>query len=305
MRSLPAQTVVTIDDLRKEGIDGSQLRSHLRGWHRLERGVYAREIPDSPDDAHLLRARAALRRFDATAVLSHQTAAVMWGLPARTTSLDRVRLSRIGRLSTPEVRRPGVVMSGSSLSRRDVVAHEGVRVTSSVRTVLDCARTLPIRAGVSIADAAAASGLLPEADVRRILSEMKGWKGVGRARHVLALVDPAAESPGESSARVVLRGLGHRVTSQFEIRDGGNFVARVDFLVEDTRVVVEFDGRGKYGMGSGDVDAEFWAEKRRHDAIVAAGYEVVRLTWEDLADPREVDRLVTRARERSRQRYGR
>lgn len=305
MRSIPSHAMITVGNLNDDGVDRAERRHYLRDWHRLERGVYVRTIPDNPEDAHLLRARAALRRHGSGAVLSHQTAALVWELPVFGTALERVRLSRIGTLSTPEMRHPTVIMSGSILPRRDVVVHQGVPVTAAVRTVLDCARLLPLRGGVAIADAAAAAGLLRDREVRRVLAQMKGWKGVGRARTVLSLLDPAAESPGESAARVTMNQLGFRTKSQFEIRDESGFIARVDFLIVGTRVVVEFDGHAKYGSDATENHEQFWKEKRRHDAIVAAGYEVVRLTWPDLNEPTTVHRLLDRAIERSDRRHGR
>ena len=68
----------------------------------------------------------------------------------------------------------------------------------------------------------------------------------------------------------------------------------VDFAIVGTRVLVEFDGRSKYGA-VGDL----WAEKQREDRIRALGYEVVRLTWADLRDPDRVARLVAAAISRS------
>ena len=58
-----------------------------------------------------------------------------------------------------------------------------------------------------------------------------------------------------------------------------SLVARVDFLVDGTRVVVEFDGKVKYGSGDPCV---LWAEKRREDQLRGLGYVVVRITWADL-----------------------
>ena len=59
-------------------------------------------------------------------------------------------------------------------------------------------------------------------------------------------------------------------------------MARVDFLVTGTNVVVEFDGRMKYDSGDPGI---LWAEKKREDALRRLGYVVVRLTWADLERP--------------------
>ncbi len=67
--------------------------------------------------------------------------------------------------------------------------------------------------------------------------------------------------------------------------ESGCFVGRVDFLVAG-RVVVEFDGAVKYAGAEGRDG--LIAEKRREDRLRALGYEVVRLTWDDLAHPERV-----------------
>ena len=122
----------------------------------------------------------------------------------------------------------------------------------------------------------------------------RGCPGIGRARRLIASLDPRAESPGESRVRMFFMAWGVPWVSQVTIRDArGQFVARVDFLV-DRWVVVEFDGRMKY-----DDPQVLWAEKRREDALRALGYEVVRLTWSDLDHPERVARLIREARGRA------
>jgi very-short-patch-repair endonuclease len=109
----------------------------------------------------------------------------------------------------------------------------------------------------------------------------------------MAAMDGRAESPGESRTRMVLSALGLPVEPQVEIIDAdGELVGRVDFLVAD-RVVVEFDGAVKYRGDSGaDV---LIAEKRREDRLRELGYEVVRVTWDELAHPERLHAKVRAA----------
>jgi very-short-patch-repair endonuclease len=69
---------------------------------------------------------------------------------------------------------------------------------------------------------------------------------------------------------------------------GRTYVA--DFLIDGTRVIVEFDGRGKY-----DDPTVLFAEKQREDELRRLGYVVVRLTWEDLSRPEQVRRRLAAA----------
>ncbi len=107
------------------------------------------------------------------------------------------------------------------------------------------------------------------------------------AFRVARLASGLSESPGESWTRLVLAGLGLQAEQQVEIRDGrGRFVARVDFLLPEQRMIIEFDGAVKYDGAQGR--EALVREKRREDALRALGYRIVRLTWADLADPQQV-----------------
>ena len=82
---------------------------------------------------------------------------------------------------------------------------------------------------------------------------------------MLRLVDGRRESVGESRCGVALAMAGIDVTPQVTIRDErGHLVARVDFLVDGTKVVIEFDGKVKYAAGD---PAVLWDEKRREDRL--------------------------------------
>lgn len=72
--------------------------------------------------------------------------------------------------------------------------------------------------------------------------------------------------------------------------DEDGFSARVDFLFRGQRTVVEFDGLAKYRTPH-----DLRAEKVREDRVRTLGYEVVRLTWADLARPAEVHARIVAA----------
>jgi very-short-patch-repair endonuclease len=138
-----------------------------------------------------------------------------------------------------------------------------------------------MRAGIVAADAAIRTGLVTRTGLRE--EAAKGNAGYA-AWQVANLATGLAESPGESWTRLVLAGLGVHAEQQVKIfDDNGQFVARVDFLLTDARIVIEFDGAVKYEGAEGR-DA-LVREKRREDALRALGYRVVRLTWTDLQHP--------------------
>lgn len=110
-------------------------------------------------------------------------------------------------------------------------------------------------------------------------------EGFGRAPRVVstvvAVADGRSESVGESRCRwaVHLLGLGP-VTPQFTVRDGGHVVGVADLGLDEYPVLIEFDGKGKYRDGE-----SLFAEKKREDHFRDLGYQVVRVTWSDLARP--------------------
>jgi very-short-patch-repair endonuclease len=106
----------------------------------------------------------------------------------------------------------------------------------------------------------------------------------------LRQAEGASGSGGETRTRLLLADLGHSVQSPVRIPDQtGAVIARVDLLVGE-RVVVEFDGLIKYEGAEGR--ATLAAEKAREDLLRSLGYEVVRITWADLARPRRVEALI-------------
>ena len=139
-------------------------------------------------------------------------------------------------------------------------------------------------AGLIAADAAVRTGL----STREQLMAEAQTRGLGYSAHLVAeLASGLSESPGESWTRLILAGLGVEARQQVAVHDhDGRFVARVDFLLPELGVVVEFDGAVKYEGADGR--EALVREKRREDALRALGYRVVRLTWADLHHPERV-----------------
>ncbi len=102
-------------------------------------------------------------------------------------------------------------------------------VTSPARTAFDLARRGGPRDAVPIVDALLRATRTPLADVWDLVEGQRGARGVRVARANLGFADPRSESPRESLLRLVitLAGLPAPVP-QFEVRDRGRFVARLD-----------------------------------------------------------------------------
>nr|MDT0667727.1 hypothetical protein [Micromonospora sp. DSM 115978] len=109
--------------------------------------------------------------------------------------------------------------------------------------------------------------------LRSDLSDARHREGIGRARHLLDLVEPLTESPLESLVRllIVLSGL-PRPQVQVPVVTA-SALARVDFLVgaspTSAGVVVEADGRRHHETWDAAV-----ADRRRQNLLVERGLQV-------------------------------
>jgi hypothetical protein len=271
--------------------------------HRLRRGAYIDSVlPPSGATRHRLLTRATIAGLRRPAVVSHQSAAVLHGLPLWDVPLDRVHVTRRPRAwnDSSAVLCCHVALLGDD----EVMEIDGLEVTDPVRTALDLARSLPHEAAVVALDAALHVGVLSPEVLRGRLFDIAGTPGSRSAARAVIAADGRSESVGESRSRVIL----HRwklppSALQFEIRSGdGDLIGRSDFAWEAERLVGEFDGRIKYGrllrpdQQAGDA---VFAEKRREDAIRDEEWDVIRWVWADLRRPDRLAARVRRARERA------
>jgi very-short-patch-repair endonuclease len=209
--------------------------------------------------------------------VSHTSAALLWGLelaatpgqPTVTVGRDRSR----ARLLDVRVHR-------ADLEEQDVRWRDGVRVTTVLRTVLDLCRSLPLAEAVAAVDSALRRRLLTVAQLRAALLALPAGRGRGLVARAIALVDPRSGSVLESLVRVLLHVHGVRAPrTQVVVRSRtGARIGRVDFAWPDVRLVVEADGFAFHADRRG-----FRDDRRRGNAMVLAGWRVLRFTWEDVA----------------------
>jgi hypothetical protein len=271
---------------------------------RLRRGAYVDQVlPAEAEAVHRLLVEATVAGLRRPAVVSHQSAAVLHGLPVWDVPLDRVHITRRPRAwnDTSAV----LCCHVARLRDDEVVEVGGLPVTDPVRTALDLARSLPHEAAVVTLDAALHRRQLSHEALRTRLLDIVGIPGSRSAARAVLAADGRSESVGESRSRVVLNRWKLPPSAlQFAVRSAdGELVGRADFAWEDHRLLGEFDGRIKYGRllrpGQDPGDAVF-EEKRREDAMRDEGWNVVRWVWGDLRRPDRLAGRVRRARDRSR-----
>ncbi|MCW2657399.1 MAG: hypothetical protein JWR06_1592 [Jatrophihabitans sp.] len=221
---------------------------------------------------HCLRAAAAAVRRRGHVVSANSAAAVhglpLLGLPALP-ELAAAAPATFGRRSTALVR-------VADLAPDALDDWFGVPITTTARTIVDVAR-FDSRSGLMAADAALRERIVTRDQLEAALEMCSTRPGVRRARHVISLASPLAESPLESITRLVLHDAGFAAPElQVELTGSNGRAYRVDFVWPQLKLVLEADGRTKYR------EDELWQENRREVALVRAGYRVVRVTWSDV-----------------------
>jgi hypothetical protein len=260
------------------GLTAGEVRS--RRFVAPTRGA---RVPAAARDPELARASAVLLAARSGAVLCDVSAAHLWNLPlppwiglhvperAVATAVPR----GAGRLQ-----RDGVRGRRLMLPADHVTTHRGATVTTPARTWLDCAEFIPIEDLVAMGDALLRRRLATDEDLRAVVGWATRHRGIRNARRARPLLDPGAESPGESLVRahLLLAGL-PRPNCNFNVLDDGQWLARADLAWPAFRLIVEYDGR-----------AHLDEQRRRSDAarrnlLQEAGWRVIVLTAADLVRP--------------------
>lgn len=271
-------------ELVAAGVSQAELRWALRGGKvtSVRRGVYivGGQQHADPQRRHAL-ALLAEQKVNPGLVACSTSAAVVLGLPTPSGPPAEPVLTAARKRSNVSGRRSGRLTREALLPAGDVWSlRSGLRVTSPLRTVLDCAREWDRPWGLAIADAALRHGTVKPEELRAAAAERAGIPGGRRALWVAEHARRLAESPLESVVRalILLAGFPEPALQVWLNTRQGN--ARVDLLDERHRLVIEADGRVKYQHPD-----DLWAEKRREDAIRELGYAVIRFTMPDAADP--------------------
>jgi very-short-patch-repair endonuclease len=186
----------------------------------------------------LARELAAVLACGEGAVLSHHSAAAVWGIrPPATGAVEvTVTTGQAGR------RRKGIcVHRAKTLGPRDIRSHRGIPITSPARTLFDIAPSLGDREFERAFDEAlVARRLITRAAVRALLAANPRRPGSGRLRD---LIEPGRNSSiTKSEAENRMLALVRRARLPMPETDVKIGPWEVDFLWRRERVAVEVDG---------------------------------------------------------------
>jgi hypothetical protein len=160
----------------------------------------------------------------------------------------------------------------------------GMRVTTPARKALDLACRYPLGKAVAAIDALARATHLKIADVELLADRYRGRRGIRKARKVLDLVDPGADSPRETWLRLlVIRSGFPRPQTQIPVYDEyGALVAVLDMGWEDIKLALDYEGDHHRNP------VRFNKDIRRHD-------DVTELGWMASASRRETRKAASSA----------
>lgn len=269
--------MVSYRDLEAAGLSDAQ-----RSWQiangRLERVAPRVCRTVGAPDTHRQRLTIGLLSLGARSWISYEAAAALHGLDR--SDRDAVEFTVL------RGRRPGTlpwpVHTTHFLERIDQVVIDGLRVMSATRTILDLAHARVPRRRIEAAfDSAVRLGLSHPLVLAERLATLRGSGRWGVATIDRILPDSGGHSPLERSFLRLVRQLGlpRPTTQAVQRRPDGHHVARVDFLFEPHRLVVEVTGR--LGHVS---DAERSRDAQRRNELQDLGFTVIEYTstqvWE-------------------------
>lgn len=302
----PAFPVASTRQLGEAGLEARVLTAAVRSGMilRLRRGAYVRSTVWKAAEPWTRDAMQLQAHFESTGGLSrysHVSAARLHGCHVWNAGpMIHVATAYSNNLrgAGSDVRTHRMDLEPSELATLKIADGREILATGLERTVLDCARILTLEQAAVIGDHALRKGASLN-NLRRLQDHSPVKRGSRRAMNLLDVLDGRSESVGETRTRLLLRSFGLTVfTPQFEIPTPGGLF-RADFADPEARLVIEFDGRGKYSDYR-PTDEALLAERRRENALVQEGWLVFRIDWNQLARPVELRLRLLAMMERSR-----
>jgi very-short-patch-repair endonuclease len=274
------ENLITRDQVLSLGVGRGAIehRVAIGRWQRLHRCIYL--IGSAPPTLSA-RARAAALALGDGAVVSHRTAAVVWGLlpPANEEPHVTVPARNVGRrdgLRIHRVRR---------LPEEEVTIRHGIPLTTPARAICDLAATEPLRDVESALAEARIHRLATDRQINAVIQRAPTRPGAPIIRSFLEAEDDSGYTRSKAERR--LRDLIHQANLDRPLFNEPLLGYVVDALWPKQRLIVEVDGYTYHSHR-----AAFERDRRRDQQLIAAGYRVIRVTWIQLRD-RPIETITT------------
>ena len=214
------------------GISDRRLRSPE--FRQLYRGVHvASSVPVTPT----LRARAAVAIAPPGSVLSHQSAARLWGGVVPEGAAVHVTIPMGTRFT-----RTGIQAHLGDV-RTDIAVRQGIQLTSATRTFVELAPHLGLLDLVTLGDSLVKARQVTSEQLIAACRQLRG-RYADHARRAAGLVRPGAASPMETRVRLllVLAGLPEPLIDHQISHPDGSLQYRLDLSYPKVRLAIEYDG---------------------------------------------------------------
>jgi hypothetical protein len=263
-----------------EGVSASRLRSS-----DLEAPFWGVRTPPGFTSELVGRAAAYFSRSFEFAILSHVSAAQVWGmpLPSRWQSDGRLHVS-----VPPDERAPrgrGVAGHHVRLHPTDVVVRDGIPTTTQARTFCDLASILDAEDLLAVADYLIwwrrDNDRVAPVDIETAIARHPTSRGMARIRTVVSRSSDRADSAPESKIRfrILEAGLPEPSVNVELYDDRGRFLAMPDLSYPRFRMTLDYEG----DHHRTDV-AQWEKDIHRVPRLEDAGWHHTRISRADLRD---------------------
>jgi very-short-patch-repair endonuclease len=221
----------------------------------------------------------------AGAVLSHRSAADLWGMRPNASWLEVT--APVYRAGPKGIR----VHRTRILAPQDFTTEDGIPVTAPARTLLDLSAVVRAPELVAAIDRAERLRIFDLDAVVEVLDRAKGRKGASALRRAIAAYEPSTQkSELERRFKELLSTAADLPTPRFNAAvEGERATHEVDAFWDEEKLAIQLDGfefhrtrRDRERDADSDADLEL------------AGLRVMRLTWDDVA--LHVERTLRRVR---------
>jgi very-short-patch-repair endonuclease len=233
---------------------------------------------------------AAVLAMGSEAVLSHRSAAALWGM--RATARARIEVT----VPVPRRSRPELQVHRARLAPDEVTTARAIPVTTPNRTLLDLAAVLDPRHVEKAINEAEILRLTDPISLDDLMERHPRRPGTGTLRRLLATRQIGATITRSELEDRFLQFLDGAVLPRPKVNANiqtGNGSIEADCAWPNHRLIVELDGHATHATAAG-----FERDRARDRALHAAGWRVVRITWRQLheepaAVARDLERLLT------------